>query len=100
MDWWVVFLLVVLGIIISIALPILRAMLPKVPKMALQDLHSELWSVARPYVIVLIFSILAAFIVMAYLGNSVPNIEWFTAIIYGFTWDSFIQKAIGPNPSG
>jgi hypothetical protein len=85
----------VLGIIISIGLPILRAMLPKAPTITRQDLRSEFWSAAQPYVIVLAFSTLAAFIVMAYLGNSVSDIEWFTAIIYGFTWDSIIQKTIG-----
>jgi len=93
LEWYVVYFLVVLGIIISIGLPILRALLPNVPTR--QNFRSEFQSAARPYVIILPFSILAAFIVMAYLGNSVSNMEWFTAIIYGFTWDSIIQKTIG-----
>lgn len=105
-DWGLlkIYGFIVIGIIISVIIPILRALLPR-PRNALvkaikdrdetptfRAIFSE---AARPYFYLAIFSIVTAVIVLAYLGSGVSSITWANAVIYGFTWDSILQKAAG-----
>ncbi len=78
------YLLVVVGIVLSIVLPILRAKLPKPPAgaMAFRD-------VTQTYVVVGIFSLLTALLVVA--ATDVLA-DWRAAVIAGYAWDSTLQK--------
>ena len=78
---------VAVGIVISVLLPLLRAFLPKPPK-ALESARS--WEGIRPYVVTGVFSLLAAIIILAWMGDQLDS--WSTAVIAGYTWDSTFQK--------
>ncbi len=84
---------VALGVIISIILPILRAMLPKavVTTLAKKESRvSKLWAVTKPYVVTGIFSLLVAVVIVAFLGDAIDT--WQKAFLAGYTADSTLQK--------
>lgn len=89
----IIYLSLVLGIVISLVLPLIRAMLPKPP----QALASgELWEVIRPYVATAVFSAVVGLLLMAML----PDLcEWNEVLIYGYLWASTLQKATTGNAS-
>lgn len=115
-DWSLleIYGFIVIGIIISIIIPILRTLLPKSNREALAktlrgtDEKKELkfgavaFEAAKPYLYLAIFSIVTAVIVLAYLDSSASKITivWSNAVIYGFTWDSVLQKAVGAKDVG
>ena len=115
-DWSLlrIYGFIVIGIIISIIIPILRTLLPKPARNALAKAITDrketptFWAVfseaARPYFYLAIFSIVTAVIVLAYLSSSgssaASSIAWSNAVIYGFTWDSVLQKAVGAKDVG
>ena len=74
------------GVVISIALPILRRLLPQ-PGPA--DLKGP-WDAIRPYVVIGGFSLLTALLVVALLGDAVK--DWRAAMLAGYAWDSTLQK--------
>lgn len=108
-DWnlLTVYGFIALGIIISVIIPILRTLLPRPTRDELVRRISgkggggkpTFWTIfsvaARPYFYLAIFSIVTAVIVVAYLGSAASGITWANAVIYGFTWDSILQKAVG-----
>ena len=111
-DWSLlkIYGFIVIGIIISVIIPILRKLLPKPPAEVLSAIKTAtrkeptFWTIffeaARPYFYLAIFSIVTAVIVLAYLGSSAYGIAWSSAVIYGFTWDSIVQKAAGTRDVG
>jgi hypothetical protein len=115
-DWGLlrIYGFIVIGIIISIIIPILRTLLPKSNRETLAatlrggDETKKLkfgavaFEAAKPYFYLAIFSIVTAVIVLAYLSSSATTttIAWSNAVIYGFTWDSVLQKAVGPKDVG
>jgi hypothetical protein len=86
MTFWQMYMLAVLGILISVALPILKRALPRVAKDGLGDL----WEVAKPYLAVGAFSLLTALLVIAFAGDTIKT--WQAALLAGYAWDSTIQK--------
>ena len=88
-----------LGIILSIVLPILRAMLPKPPTeseaksmpVALSYLR-RIWPVVRPYLIIGLFSLFTAVLIIAAAGSSIEEWTWNIAVLTGYAWDSTLQK--------
>lgn len=85
---------VALGIVISVVLPILRKSIPtpsRDSRFAGKGFRERLWPIAKPYVMLGIFSLLAAIIIVASLGDTLT--DWKLAVIAGFSWDSLIQKA-------
>jgi uncharacterized membrane protein len=106
-DWnlLTIYGFIVIGIIISVIIPILRTLLPKPTREALKEaIRGEKgtptrWAIfseaAMPYFYLAIFSVVTAVIVLAYLGSGASGITWGNAVIYGFTWDSILQKAVG-----
>ena len=86
-----VYIFCVLGILISIALPIVRTMLPPAPGATLNALTlSDRWQQARPFVAIGIFSVLTALLIIAFTRGSLG--DWRAALLAGYAWDSTLQK--------
>lgn len=79
----------VLGILISIALPILRRQLPTPSLLAPSDLPA--W---KRYGAIGLFSLVTAVVVIAFGKSSVATWQWFDALLAGYAWDSTLQKVI------
>ncbi len=75
------------GVVISVLLPLIRALLPK-PPAALAC--GKTWEGIRPYVATGVFSLVVAVLIVAALGDRLDS--WSTALIAGYTWDSTLQK--------
>jgi hypothetical protein len=78
----------VLGILISIVLPIVRQLLP-VPRLFASDVPA--W---KRYVAVGIFSLITAVVVVAFGKGSVSGWLWYDALLAGYAWDSTLQKVV------
>jgi hypothetical protein len=81
-----------IGITISIILPILRKKLPQPLSLAKYFPTGETSGAVRVYLYIGLFSLLTSVIILAFGGAQVASWEWYTATIYGFTWDSILQK--------
>ncbi len=95
MTSWQTYLVVVAGIIISVIYPILRQALPK-PKAGIagvQALLPRIWSAAKPYIATLIFALVTAPLIMAFLGDKLNS--WSAALLAGFAWQATIEKVKG-----
>ena len=77
---------------ISVLLPLIRALLPKPPQ-PLAGLPR--WERTRPYVVTGIFSLVVALLVVAAMGSQLDT--WSKALIAGYLWDSTLQKATTGN---
>jgi hypothetical protein len=84
-----IYLWCVVGIVISVVLPILTALLPKplgrtMPAGVIQEI--------RPYVVTGLFAAIAAVVVIAIAGDAALGWDSRTALVAGYTWDSTLQK--------
>ena len=82
-----IYLSVAGGVVISVLLPLLRALLPK-PRAAMAG--GITWGMMRPYVATGIFSLVVAMLIVAAMGDQLNS--WSTALIAGYAWDSTLQK--------
>ena len=78
----------VLGILVSVILPVLRRMLPK-PLTLQGDVPA--W---KRYGAIGLFSLITAVVVIAFVKASVSNWWWYDALLAGYVWDSTLQKLI------
>ena len=78
---------VVLGIIISVLLPLLRAFLPKPPKPLAAGLS---WATIRPYIATALFAIITGILIVASVGEQLDTTA--KALMAGYFWDSTLQK--------
>lgn len=88
-----IYLSVALGIVLSIVLPILKAMLPKpaVTTLARKESNAKkFWKITKPYIITGVFSLLVAVVIVALLGDTIDT--WQKAFLAGYTADSTLQK--------
>ncbi len=76
-----------LGIVISIALPILKQF---VPKGGSEEGEEGIWLKLKPYVMAGLFSLATALLIVAFSGDALK--DWQTALLAGYAWDSTIQK--------
>lgn len=90
----IIYLSVAGGIVISVVLPLIRALLPRPPK-ALAE--GATWPTIRPYVATGVFSLIVALLIVAAMGDQLNS--WATALIAGYTWDSTLQKLTTGNTS-
>ena len=84
---------VALGVLISIVLPLLRVMLPQPKATTLsrgESTSARIWRMTKPYVVTGLFSLLAAFLIVALLGESIDT--WQKALLAGYTADATLQK--------
>lgn len=89
-ECFTIYLATVVGILISILLPILRSELPKPPDPKMTK--SERWEQLKPYIFTAAFSMLSAILIVA---NFETKMEWNEALIAGYAWDSTMQKMRG-----
>jgi len=102
-----------LGILASIVLPILSRAVrqltrPDVEQHSLKRRLRRLWRTARPYVLVGLFSVVTGAVVLAVYKTTVPPGQpglvnsWSRAFLYGYTYDSTLQKLVSPgaDPAG
>ena len=90
----IIYLSVAGGIVISVLLPLIRALLPKPPKALASEMK---WEKIRPYVATGFFSLIVAVLIVAAMGDRLDS--WSTALIAGYSWDSTLQKFITGNVS-
>ena len=83
----IIYLAVTGGIVISVILPLIRALLPKPLAALAGGIKRERF---RPYVATGIFSLVVAVLIVAAMGDRLDS--WSTALIAGYTWDSTLQK--------
>jgi hypothetical protein len=79
----------VVGILVSIVLPILMQLLPKPAGSAKQSL-ATFWEQAKPFVIVGLFSLLTGLLIVAFTWGTLK--DWRAALLAGYAWDSTLQK--------
>ena len=91
---WGIYYTCVLGIVISVILPILRALLPKPPTERTKRGLSDMWEAARPYLVLGAFSLVGAVLIVAASGESLK--DWRAALLAGYAWDSTLQKLRPP----
>lgn len=89
---WQAYALVVVGILVSIVLPILMRYLHSIGGAGL----SSLWSVVKPYLVVGALSLVAAVVVLAFAGQAIETWQWQNALLAGYAWDSTLQKIAKP----
>ncbi len=83
----------VLGILVSILLPIVKTMLPA--GAAAQSLTwSDRWQQAKPFMAIGIFSLLTALLIIAFTWGTLK--DWRAALLAGYAWDSTLQKVTKP----
>ena len=75
-----------LGILLSIVLPLLRAQLPTAGTRG----NKPFMELAKPYLIVGLFSILTSVLVLAFVYTD--ELDWRGALLAGYAWDSTLQK--------
>lgn len=91
------FLWLVLGIIISLVLPILSAQVKQIfaPAIGPAISMTSLWQQAKPFIVTSLFAILTAVVILASIVKSGGSISsWADALLYGFAWDSILQKLL------
>jgi hypothetical protein len=88
------YLLVGLGVVISVLLPILRQWFPKATGSTMAA-ESKIWPVAKAYVALGVGSLLTALLIMAFAGDSLNT--WKAALLAGYAWDSTLQKIVKPS---
>lgn len=83
---------VVVGVAISVILPILRQALPKptAGEAGMSGALPRLWIIAKPYLALGLFSCLVGLLVLAVLFDEIG--DWRAALIAGYVSDSTIQK--------
>ena len=79
----------VLGIAISVLLPILTALLPKPLG---RTLAAGVMPEIRPYLATGLFAVIAAVVVIAAAGEGAQTWTSAQALIAGYSWDSTLQK--------
>jgi hypothetical protein len=87
------YLVIALGIVISVVLPILRLYFPKAKGVTVAE-ESKTWSIAKPYLALGIGSLLTSLLIMAFAGDSLNT--WKAALLAGYAWDSTLQKIVKP----
>ncbi|MER8728982.1 hypothetical protein NKH28_03935 [Mesorhizobium sp. M1227] len=92
---YVPYLWCLLGILISVVLPILWAYvrsqfpLPNADQKGLGEIVA-LWDLVRPYAALGVASALTAVLVVAFAGENLTDFR--AAILAGYAWDSTLQK--------
>ena len=98
MSVWTLYLLFVVGILLSLLLPVMLKWLREArdtSNRGFGDVWPKVWAFIKPYVKIAVSSAvvgLALVIVFLAANGKSENVAWYNAIIYGFGWDSAVQK--------
>lgn len=90
MAFWDIYPAVVVGVVLSVAWPLLRNALPKGAGIA----PSDWWKDTKPYIALAVFSLLTALLVVAIAADTLGQ-DWRPALVAGYAWDSTLQKVKG-----
>lgn len=94
MSFIEIYLICALGVLISVILPILRNSLPvrgaEINRAGGGSTLENIWIVAKPYIIVGVFSLVVALLVVAAAKSSLT--DWRAALLAGYVADSTLQK--------
>lgn len=94
MEVWTMYPWVILGVAISVVLPIVRHALPATPSGALEaaapPVWVRIWREARPYLALGLFSCIVGLLVLAAMGEQI--LDWRAALLAGYASDSTLQK--------
>jgi hypothetical protein len=94
-GFWETYAICSLGVLISILLPFLRQFLPELKKdkgetSGLGGKLQLFWTIARPYMVMGIVSLIIGLLVVAVIGDEIN--DWRVALLAGYSSDSTIQK--------
>ena len=88
---WGTYFICAVGVVISVILPILRALLPGPPTgNSRWEKAKAIWLAARPYIVLGVFSLVSALLIVAASGETLK--DWRAALLAGYAWDSTLQK--------
>jgi len=82
----------VLGVVVSILLPILRQAIPR-PQgetAGVDAIVPKIWKIAKPYLALGLFSLIVALLLVAFLKDQLT--DWRGALLAGYAADSTLQK--------
>lgn len=86
----------VVGIVFSVIVPIVAKWLRAVQTKTLPvgTIWSQVWEIAGPYVKIAVASLIVGFVLLAmYRSGGGQDIKaWYQAFLYGYAWDSTLQK--------
>jgi len=93
------FLWIVVGVVLSVLLPIVVKWIKEFTDTEGKntgDVSAKVWNFAKRYIKVAVASVLIAFFALVLYragmgGEDVIN-TWFKAVVYGYVWDSTFQK--------
>ncbi len=87
---------ILIGIIVSLSLPVLSAEVRTIFKTEVTEIAApQFWYILKPYLVTSIFAMLTALVLLASIVRSGGKINsWADALLYGFAWDSILQKLI------
>jgi hypothetical protein len=96
-DFVVIYLSCVLGVFISIILPVLRQALPTPPPTKAigtpPSIYQRIWEQTKPYLVTGLFSLLVSILLVAFLKEQLT--DWRAGILAGYAADSTLQKLKG-----
>ena len=95
MAFFQTYLIIALGIVISVLLPILRQFFPKPTGAAAAADAVSRWQAAKPYLALGFGSLLTSLLILAFAGDSLST--WKAALLAGYAWDSTLQKIVKPS---
>ena len=84
---------IMVGVMISVILPVLRKSYPQVTAEAAKAFWQRLWETGRPYLVLGVGSLLTALLILAGLANTGTQITtWHQALLLGYFADATLQK--------
>jgi uncharacterized membrane protein YedE/YeeE len=90
---------IVLGVIVAVLLPILADYVKKTfPRLATESVGIPPW--LKQYLLLFVFSLIVALVSLALWKTQHPTdtLQWFTAFMVGFGWESALEKFMRPTP--
>jgi hypothetical protein len=85
----------VLGVFISVVLPVLRQALPKPDAKTMDEstVFQRIWKYTRPYLLTTLFSLIVGLLLVAFLRDQIA--DWRAGLLAGYAADSTLQKLKG-----
>jgi branched-subunit amino acid transport protein len=90
---------IVVGVIVAVLLPILADYIRRTfPPSAAESVGIPPW--LKRYLLLFVFSLVVALVSLALWKTQHPSdsLQWFTAFMIGFGWESALEKFMRPTP--
>jgi formate hydrogenlyase subunit 3/multisubunit Na+/H+ antiporter MnhD subunit len=102
MTDWMLYLWVVLGVLLSVLVPVFMKWLREFTSdlgRGSGDVAAKVWLFARPYVKLAVASSVIGLLALAiyragFSGDKIVLDTWAKALLFGYVWDSTFQKAL------